>query len=52
MKFKSQFYGLNEKIKNALKNGFRFSETRKLTLEIHSSLSNINICYYLKMPIP
>ena len=26
MKFKSDFYGISKKIKNALENGFRFNE--------------------------
>ena len=29
MKFKSQFYGLNKKVKTALKKGFRFTEIVK-----------------------
>ena len=52
MKFKFQFYGLGIKIKNARKHCFRFSEIVKLTSKIYSSISNINICYYLKLPIP
>ena len=48
--FKSHFYGL-KKLKNALKNGFRFSEIVKLTIKIDLSIANINICYYLKMPL-
>ena len=34
MKFKSQFYALNKKIKSALKNGFRFGEIVKLTKKL------------------
>ena len=30
-KFQSQFYGLNNKIRNAQKNGFKFSKIVKLT---------------------
>ena len=30
-KFQSQFYGLNNKIRNAQKNGFNFSKLVKLT---------------------
>ena len=45
MRFKSQLFGLDKEIKTALKLGFGFSETVKLTIEIDSSLSNINKCY-------
>ena len=51
MKFKSKFYVLNKEIKNRLENGFRFTEVVKLT-KIDSSIPNINICNYLKLPIP
>ena len=44
MEFESHFYALNQKLKNALKNGFRFSELLRLTLKIYSRLSNIIIC--------
>ena len=44
MKIKTQFYRLNRKIKNALKNGLRFNEIVKFTIINDSSLSNINIC--------
>ena len=37
----SEFYKLNKKIKNAKKNGFRFSEKVKLSIKIESSLSHI-----------
>ena len=43
-KFNSQFYGLNEKIKNALRNSFRLNEIVKLLIEIDLSISNINLC--------
>ena len=52
MKFKFQFYTLNEKIRNAQENGFRFDELMNLTITIGSSQININIHYYLKLPIP
>ena len=52
MKIKTQFYGLNKKIITALKKGFRLSEIVKLTIKINSSLSNINMSYYLKVQIP
>ena len=51
MEIKFEFYRI-KKIKIALKNGFRFSETVKLTRRIVSSLSNINICCLLNLPIP
>ena len=44
IKFKSQFYALSTKIKNALKNGFRFD--KKKLPEKSEKLSNIKICYY------
>ena len=50
MKDKSQFYGLSKKIKNERKNCFRFSEIVKL-IQVYQML-NVNICYYLKFPIP
>ena len=49
---KSQFYGLSKKVKNAGNNGFTFDQIIKLTMKIDSSLSNINIQYYLNFPIP
>ena len=52
MKFKSHFYGLSKKIKNARKSSFRFSEVIRVTIKIDSTISNINLCYYIKIPIP
>ena len=52
MEFKTEFYGLNKKIKNARESDFIFNQINKLTLKIYSNLSNINICYYLKHRIP
>ena len=47
-----KFYGLNrKKIKNALKNGFRFKEIVNITIKSDSSISNIHISYYLKLPM-
>ena len=34
MKFKAQVYGLNQKNKTALINGFRFSQMVKLTIKV------------------
>ena len=45
-KFKSQSYGLIKKVKNALKNGFGFSEIVKMTKQIDSCLSSINGIYF------
>ena len=52
MKYKFQFYGLNKKIKNALKMDLDLVKKGKLTIIIDSSISKKNICYYLKMPMP
>ena len=52
MKFKTEFYGLNKKIKKAQRNGFIFNQIKKLTIKIYSNLSNINIRYYLNFPMP
>ena len=52
MKFKSQFYGLTKKIKNARNNGFIIREIVNLTINVDSSLSITNICYYLKLTVP
>ena len=46
-KFKSEFYGLNKKIKSRSQNGFLFSDIVKLTRKIDSNVLNINICLYL-----
>ena len=52
MKIKSQFYGLNKKIKTARNFGFIVIEIVKLAVKNFSSLPNINMCYYLKLRIP
>ena len=52
MEDKSEFYGFNNKIKNARRNGFRFDQINKLTMKIYSNPSKINIRYYLKHRIP
>ena len=51
-KYKSQFYGWIKNIKNAGNNGFIFNQIVKLTIIFDSNISNINICHYLKFPIP
>ena len=49
MEFKTEFYGLNKKIKNARRNGFVFNQTNNFKIEIYSNLSNINIHYQLTL---
>ena len=45
--FKTEFYGLNKKIKNARQNGFIFNRINNFEIEIYSNLSCINIHYHL-----
>ena len=45
--FKTEFYGLNKKIKNAGRNGFVFNQINNFKIEIYSNLSGINIHYHL-----
>ena len=52
MCFRSEFFGLMRKIKNAQKDGFRFNEIVKLTIKNNSRQSHLNIYFYLKLPIP
>ena len=52
MEFKTEFYGLNKKIKNARRNGFIFNQINNIKKEIYSNLSNINIHYHLKLGAP
>ena len=52
MEIKTEFYGLNKKIKNARQRGFIFNQLNELTIKSYSNLSNINIHYYLKIRIP
>ena len=49
MEFKTEFYGLNKKIKNARRNGFVFNQINNFKIEIYSNLSNINIHYHLTL---
>ena len=49
MEFKTEFYGLNKKIKNARRNGFVFNQINNFKIEIYSNLSYINIHYHLKL---
>ena len=52
MELKTEFFGLNKKFKNARRNGFVFDQINKLTIKSYSHLSNINIRYYPKFPVP
>ena len=52
MEFKTEFYGLNKKIKNARRNGFIFNQINNFKIEIYSNLSYINIHYHLKLGAP
>ena len=45
--FKTEFYALNKKIKNARRNGFVFNQINNFKIEIYSNLSCINIHYHL-----
>ena len=49
MEFKTEFYGLNKKIKNARRNGFVFNQINNFKIEIYSNLSNINIHHHLTL---
>ena len=49
MEFKSEFYDLNKKIKNARRNGFVFNQINIFKIEIYSNLSCINIDYHLRL---
>ena len=42
---------VNLKNQNCTKNGFNFVELVKITIKIDSSLSHVNFCYFLKLPI-
>ena len=52
MEFKTEFYGLNKKIKNARRNGFIFNQINNFKIEIYSNLSYLNIHYHLKLGAP
>ena len=52
MEFKSEFYGLNKKIKNARRNGFIFNQINNFKIKILSNLSHINIHYHLRLGTP
>ena len=52
MEFKTEFYGLNKKIKNARRNKFIFNQINNFKIEIYSNLSYINIHYHLRLGAP
>ena len=41
MHYKTEFYGLNKKKKNARRNGFIIIQINKVTMKIYSNLSNL-----------
>ena len=52
MEFKTEFYGLNEKLKIARQRGLIFNQINKLTIENYSHQRYIDMHYYLKIQIP
>ena len=52
MEFKTEFYGLNKKTKNARESGFVFNQIKNFKIETYSNLSYINIHYHLKLGAP
>ena len=49
MEFKTEFYGLNKKIKNARENGYIFNQINNFKIKILSNLSHIKIHYHLRL---
>ena len=49
MAFKTEFYGLNKKIKNARQKGYTFNQINNFKIKILSNLFHINIHYHLKL---
>ena len=49
MEFKTEFYGVNKKIKKARRNGFIFNQINNFKIKILSNLSYINIHYHLRL---
>ena len=49
MEFKTEFYGLNKKIKNAREKGYIFNQINNFKIKILSNLSHINIHYHLRL---
>ena len=52
MEFKTEYYGLNKKIKNARQNGFIFNQINNFKIEIFSNRSCMNIDYRFKITTP
>ena len=52
MEFKTEFYGLNKKIKYARQNGYIFNQINNFKIKILSNLSHINIHYHLRLGTP
>ena len=52
IELKSEYYGLSKKVKIARNSVFVFNEIVNLTKKVCSSLSRMNIRYYLKFHIP
>ena len=50
--YKYQLYGLHKKLKNIETGTLVFLNIKKITIKIYSSLTNINIRYYLTLNIP
>ena len=50
--YKYQLYGLHKKIRNIKTGSLVFLNIKKITVKIYSSLTNINIKYYLTLNIP
>ena len=49
MEFKTEFYGINKKFKNARENGYIFNQINNFKIKILSNLSHINIHYHLRL---
>ena len=49
IEFRTEFYGLNKKIKNARRNGFIFNQINNFKIKSFSNLSYINIDYHLRL---
>ena len=52
MQYKTEYYSLNKKIKNARQNGFIFNQINYFKIEIYSNISCMNIDYRFKITTP
>ena len=52
MQYKTEYYGLNKKIKNARQNGFIFNQINNFKIEVYSNISCMNIDYRFKITTP